>query len=67
MKPRDQPDYQKLRLILERELGREVSLEEAKGTGDFLLNVYEVLLSDENTNATMSVDTTNHTNKTIAS
>lgn len=67
MRPRDQPDYEKLRLILERELGRAVTLEEAKGTGKFLINVYEVLLSDEITNATMNVDTTNHTNKTIAS
>lgn len=61
MKPRDQPNYEKLRLILERELGRKVTLEEAKGTGKYLMNVYEVLLSDEITNATMNVDTTNHT------
>lgn len=67
MRARDQPDYEQLRLILERELGRKVTLEEAKGTGKYLIGVYEVLLSDEITNATMKVDTTNHTNKTIAS
>jgi hypothetical protein len=41
------PDYEKLRAILVRQLGHEVSLEYAVGAGNFLINVYEVLLSDD--------------------
>jgi hypothetical protein len=54
----DQPDYDELRAILERQFERPVSLEEATGTGNFLINVYEILLSDEQTGATIRTDTT---------
>lgn len=43
--PAGQPDFEKLRRILERELGRKVSLAEATETGKGLLNIYEILLS----------------------
>lgn len=48
MKPSTEPDYEKLRLILERQLGREVSLEYAIGAGNYLISVYETLLYGEN-------------------
>jgi hypothetical protein len=44
-KPISHPDYQKLRVILEKELGRKVSLDEAIATGDSLLKIYEILLN----------------------
>ena len=46
MQSSNQPDFEKLRLILESELGRELSLEYATGAGNFLINIYEVLVSD---------------------
>lgn len=39
-----QPDYEKLRAILERELGRTVSLEYATQVGKTLIGIYDVLL-----------------------
>ncbi len=45
-----EPDYEKLRAILERELGHEVSLEYAIGAGNFLIGVYETLLYGEEEN-----------------
>ncbi len=47
MKASAEPNYEKLRLILERQLGKTVSLEYAIGTGNFLVNVYEILLYDD--------------------
>jgi hypothetical protein len=44
-KPTEQPDFQKLQAILEKQLGRKVSLAEAIGTGEHLLKVYAVLLN----------------------
>ncbi len=55
---RVQPDYEKLRLILEKQLERPVLMDEAVGTGKFLVNVYEVLLSDELVSDTIITDTT---------
>lgn len=52
-----QPDYQKLRIILEQELGREVSLKEATGTGKYLLNVYEILLGNRGSRGIMKEHT----------
>ena len=52
MQPSTEPDYEKLRTILERQLGHEVSLEYATGAGNFLINVYEVLLSDDSDDQT---------------
>jgi hypothetical protein len=37
-------NFEKLRIILEHELGRNVTIEEAIGTGRYLVNVYEILL-----------------------
>lgn len=54
-----EPDYEKLRSILERELGRKVSLEYAIEVGNKLINIYEVLLSDEATSGTIKEHTTN--------
>ena len=42
-----QPDYEKLQAILQREMGRPVGIDEAVGTGNFLLNVYEILLKED--------------------
>ncbi len=53
-----EPDYEELRLILEKQFNRPVMIDEALGTGKFLINVYEVLLSDEETSDTISTDTT---------
>ncbi len=53
-----QPDFEKLRAILQREQGRPVTLEEAKGTGNFLLNVYEILLNDEENSGNIKTNTT---------
>jgi hypothetical protein len=58
MRPRESPDYEELRIILERELNKKISVNEARETGNFLINVYEVLLADDITNATISLDTT---------
>ena len=52
------PDYSELREILENQLNRPVSLEEAVGTGKFLINVYDILLSDDQYGATIKTDTT---------
>ena len=49
MEAHDNTDYEALRLILERELGRKVPIEEAIGTGKMLVSVYDILLSDEST------------------
>ena len=46
MKQSTEPDYEKLRLILERQLGKTVSLEYATSAGNFLINTYEILLYD---------------------
>lgn len=54
-----QPDYQKLRVILERQLGRKVSLKEATGTGKHLLNVYEILLYNRGSHGIIKGHTTN--------
>ena len=54
-------NYEKLRHILEIELEREVTLEEAVNTGNHLLNVYEILLYNRGDYDTISVDTTNQT------
>lgn len=54
-------DYEKLRLILERELNRTVSIEEAKGMGKYLVNVYEILLYNRGECDTILMDTTNQT------
>ena len=44
MKLPSEPDYMKLKLILENELNRTVSMEETIATGKHLMNIYEVLL-----------------------
>lgn len=38
------PDYEALRKVMQRELSREVLLEEAVATGKCLMNIYEILL-----------------------
>jgi sugar phosphate isomerase/epimerase len=59
-----EPDYEKLRAILELELGKEVSLEYATGAGNYLVNVYSILLyDDEETDdkgVKLTMDTTNN-------
>ena len=47
MKASAEPNYEELRLILERQLGKKVSLEYAIGTGNFLINVFDTLLYDD--------------------
>lgn len=59
MKTREPIDYEKLRLILERQYERAVTADEAKGTGDFLLNVYEILLDNGGEYVTIKEHTTN--------
>ena len=49
MVDQDITDYESLRIILERELGRTVTIEEATKTGKLLVKVYDILLSDEPT------------------
>lgn len=59
MKPGAELDYEKLRAILERQLGKKVSLEYATGAGNFLISVYETLLYEEDeTDDKLSTDTT---------
>ena len=62
MKPSAEPDYQKLLAILERQFGKKMSLEYATGAGNFLMNVYDILLyEDEETEDKgdkLSTDTT---------
>lgn len=53
-----QPDFEKLRAILQREQGRPVAIDEAIGTGNYLLNVYKILLKDDENNANIKTDTT---------
>lgn len=53
MKQSAEPNYEKLRVILERQLGKKVSLEYATGAGNFLIEVFDILLygdeaTDEN-------------------
>lgn len=55
---KSQPDYEKLRAILQREQDRLVTIDEAIGTGNFLLNVYEILLKDSENNVNIKTDTT---------
>ena len=43
-KTASKPDFEKLRAILEKELGREVTIAEAIATGNYLINVYDILL-----------------------
>jgi hypothetical protein len=52
-------DYEQLRTILEDELDRSVSLEEATGIGNHLINVYDILLYNRGKYDTIEVDTTN--------
>ncbi len=47
MKTSAEPDYPKLQAILERKFGKKVPLEYAVATGDFLINIYEILLYDD--------------------
>jgi hypothetical protein len=54
----DGVDYEKLRLILQRQYGRPVSLKEAVGTGKYLLNVYEILLDNRGDNGKIKEHTT---------
>lgn len=46
-------DYETLRLILKKQYRREVSLEEAIRTGNCLINIYEILLRDDNSTGTI--------------
>lgn len=59
----NEPDYEKLRLILEHELGKKVSLEYAVGAGNYLINIYDILLHDDKETDQkgdkINVDTTN--------
>jgi hypothetical protein len=54
-----QPDYEKLRIILEKQFERDVTLEEATNTGKSLINIYEVLLIDDGADGIINADTTN--------
>jgi hypothetical protein len=60
-------DYEQLRQILERELDRPVSIDEAIATGKTLVNIYEVLLYNRGDYDTIKVDTTYQTKPAIAS
>jgi hypothetical protein len=53
-----EPNYKDLQVILKEQLGRGVGIDEATGVGKFLLNTYEVLLSDDVTSDTIKTDTT---------
>ncbi|MGH7195188.1 MAG: hypothetical protein ACREGA_00190 [Candidatus Saccharimonadales bacterium] len=52
-------DYEQLRRILERELDRPVSIDEATGIGKHLVNVYEILLYNGGECDKIEMDTTN--------
>lgn len=54
-------DYEQLRQILERELDRPVTIDEAVGMGKHLVNVYEILLYNRGEYDTIVVDTTHQT------
>ena len=61
MQQRAKPNYEKLRVILEKELGRNVTLEYAINVGNKLLNIYGILLYDveiEENNDKLCADTT---------
>jgi hypothetical protein len=54
-----QPDFGKLQTILQREMGRTVAIDEAIGTGNYLLNIYDILLKNDKNSANIKTDTTN--------
>lgn len=59
MQQKSKPDYEKLRLLLEKELGRKITLEYAVEVGNKLLNIYGILLYEaEENNGKIYVDTT---------
>ena len=61
MQQKSKPDYEKLRVLLEKELGREITLEYAVEIGNKLLNIYDILLYEieaEKNNGKIYVDTT---------
>jgi hypothetical protein len=43
----DQVDYLRLKELLEVEYGRTVTVDEATRTGEHLIRIYEILLSDD--------------------
>ena len=54
-----QPDYAKLQITLANLYQREVSLEEATRTGNCLVGIYDVLLSEYFNGGKIEADTTN--------
>jgi hypothetical protein len=55
----NQPNYEKLRVCLEIRYKRSVTIDEAINTGNHLIKIYEILLSDEFISSKIEADTTN--------
>ncbi len=56
---KNRPEYEKLRIILQQQLQMSISIEEATKIGDTLINIYDLLLSNGSSGATINADTTN--------